>query len=245
MGFSNQRPQPRRVSRVLGGDSSTPPKSAANHPALHEVAGVASEAEEITDTTTQDDEIESAKASGYEQGRQEGFEAGHKEGLEQGYEQGLANARQAIDEHMAQEKAQIEALTSALTQPLKTLKGDIADAVTDAAVQLARVIVNQTVAVDPHALEGIVREILTEAEEANGNGHHLKLIVCPDMRASIESLARGHSVEVVADERLTQGDIRAVMTRDSGDPVNKIEWDATLENRWTAIKKALGLAESQ
>jgi flagellar biosynthesis/type III secretory pathway protein FliH len=132
-------------------------------------------------------------------------------------------------------------LIEALAQPLSTLKSDLAEAVADGAQHLARLLVGAAVEIDPQALTGVVAGILEEAAEADAGGAMLRIHVPPDAVSMVTELIKPHEVEVIADEQLAPGDVRATLSQTSGDPAHRIEWDARLETRWEATRKALGL----
>lgn len=247
MAFTDAPPSRQHVRRVIGGDlrdPHIPDHPGQDHPALHPVA---ENFEEFAETGPQEpdtDSVEQARRDGFEQGRREGFEAGREDGFNQGRQEGLEAAEQALKEHMAWEKAEIEVILSALMQPLKTLKNDIAESVIEGAQSLADLMVACHIQADTDALNAVLSEILSEAAEMGGPGQKLLIRVSPDSRETIGALADEYGAELVADETLNAGDCRVTLAKDNGDPVNKIEWDATLRARWNAIRKALGLEEN-
>ncbi|HYP63660.1 MAG TPA: hypothetical protein VEQ16_07215, partial [Acidocella sp.] len=49
------------------------------------------------------------------------------------------------------------------------------------------------------------------------------------------------TAQLVADEKITPGGAVVEIITQDGDPVDKVEWDATLQGRLATIRTALGL----
>lgn len=180
---------------------------------------------------------------GFEQGKLEGFDAGYREGFEQGRSEGLESGAQVLRERAEQEQTQTEALLKALTEPLAMLKSDLADAVTEGAQRLARLLVGEALELDAKAVTSVVADVLKEAAEVGGQHQVLRIYVPPGALESVRTVAEPQGAEVVVDPQLERGDVRATLAKNNGDPVHQIEWDARLETRWEAIRKALRLRE--
>lgn len=183
----------------------------------------------------------SPRDEGYQQGYREGLESGHQEGFEQGRSEGLAVGERAMREHLERQQAQLETVLQAITAPLTTLKTDLAEAVADGALRLARLLVRGVLEADPQALTTVVGNILDEAAEAGGPHHQLRIHVPPDALDAVSAIAESYGAQVIVDQQLNPGDVSATLVKNNGDPVHQIEWDARLETRWKAIRAALGL----
>lgn len=246
MPFRPHPPDRHRVPGTIGGHPDGERKPAPlgqRHPSLHPVTSVRDtprrSAPHNRDT---EDVLEQARQEGFEAGRKAGFEAGREEGFHTGRQEGRAAAEQTLVEHMAQEKAEIEALLSALTNPLKSLTSNVAEAIVEGAQHLAELMVSAHIDSDTHALQAVISEILREeAEIGAGADQRLVIRVSPGRCESVSALAEQRGADIVVDETMGDGDVRVTLTKDTGDPVNKIEWDATLRARWDAIRKALSL----
>lgn len=237
---------------VIGGDgpdgasSDRHAEPDSRHPSLvlDEPAEAAREEKAADLEDTPESIEEKARQAGFEKGYREGLEAGRREGFEQGHGEGQAAGEQALRERLAREQAQAQSLIQALVQPLATLRGDLAEAIADGAQRLARLLVGAVVETDTQALTSIVNDILAEATDAGGQHYQLRLHVPPEDHEAVQALAGSRGAEILADEQLKRGDVRATLAKNNGDPVHQIEWDARLETRWEAIRKALGLSHS-
>lgn len=174
--------------------------------------------------------------------REDAQRKGYAEGFSEGRKAGLGKAREEIAAQLADERDDIAAMVKTLTDPWKTLRADLAEAITGAAVEVARAVVGQVQGADTAALKRVVDEILVESARVGGSGNTLRIRANPKNAALVLEWAGAAGAEVVADEKLGPADVRAELTRGDGDPADRIDWDATLESRWKAIRQALGLA---
>lgn len=184
---------------------------------------------------------EEARKEGFDRGRKEGFDAGYREGFGQGQAEGLEAGERQLRERLLEERAQTQALLTALSEPLPTLKNDLADAITEGALHLARLLVGEALKCDTQAVATVLGDILAEAAEAGGKHQVLRIYVPSAAEEVTRSLAEPEGAEVIVDSGLTSGDIRATLAKNNGDAAHQVEWDARLETRWEAIRKALRL----
>ncbi|HYW76229.1 MAG TPA: FliH/SctL family protein [Gammaproteobacteria bacterium] len=193
------------------------------------------------EVATADTLREEAEKAGFEEGKKAGFDAGYRQGFEQGQAEGLQAGEQQLRERLLQERAQTQALLAALSQPLPTLKADLAEAITEGALHLARLLVGDALKCDTEAVTAVLSDILAEAVEVGGKHQVLRIYVPPAAEDVARSLAEPEGAEVVVDANLAVGDVRATLAKNNGDTAHQVEWDARLETRWEAIRKALRL----
>lgn len=225
------------VSRVIGGDpkcmpSSPPPEA---QPAGDAATARHSEIEQHLEAAKRE------RQQGYEAGRKEGFNAGREDGFKQGVEQGQQEGLAAAQDTLKAQSEALEQALQALSDPLPTLKRYLSQVIAEGAFGLAKRIVGEVMSGSPQALSSVVEDILGEASEARANDHALRLYVHPDDAATIEPMAQAHGAELVRDNALGRGDVKATLSRRNGDPVHRIEWDASLSTRLDEVRKAIGL----
>lgn len=163
------------------------------------------------------------------QARQAGEEEGHLQGYAQGQTEGHAAAMAAVHE----QADHLQALTQALPAALRLAEHEVAAQLLALAMDIARQVLGQALALDPLAILPTVRELL-QAEPALTGAP--QLVLHPDDAA----LVREH----LADDLQTAGwRIRAdASTQRGGCRVLAAsgERDATLQSRWDRVAAALG-----
>lgn len=170
-------------------------------------------------------------------------QAGYAEGRKAGWEAGLAEAHVAAEASLAAERHATTHMVKVLTEPWKALQTDLSDAITDAAMTIAQAVVGHVRGAGVAALKRAVVEVLAESEQIRGGRNTLKIHVHPKNTARVVEWTQAAGAEVVADERLGMADMRAELARADDDPADRIDWDATLETRWQAIRRTLRLAK--
>ncbi|MGY6273539.1 flagellar assembly protein FliH [Achromobacter denitrificans] len=168
-------------------------------------------------------------AEGLEAGRQAGYEAGLAAGREQGYAEGLAQAR----EQGAAEAQRLHALMQACAASLGSLEEKMGQGLLTLALDIAQQVVRSTLAEQPEAVAGAVREVLHINPTAGGQ---MRLWANPEdielIRLHLaDELKEGHW-RVLADESIARGGCRAET------PYGDI--DATLQTRWRRVAASLG-----
>ena len=159
-----------------------------------------------------------------ERWRQEARAAGHAEGLAAG----LAEGRQRADTEMAR----IHAMAEAMSYALNTLQDEVGLAVMDLALEVARDVLRNELAVNRETLLAAVRE----AVDLAGSGPHPQLLLNPEDSAMVkerigdELIAAGW--RIAEDDRIDPGGCRVTTINGS--------IDATLAARWRAVVSALG-----
>lgn len=161
-----------------------------------------------------------AKKAGEATGHQEGYARGQAEG----FAAGMAAARE--------QAGQLQALTLAWPAALQLAERKVADDLLALALDLARQVLGQALAVAPQALLAVVHELL-QAEPALTGAP--QLFLHPDDAALVkEHLAddlQAAGWRIRLDAHLTRGGCRVL--------ANSGERDATLETRWERVASAL------
>jgi len=178
---------------------------------------------------------EEARRAGFDEGFAEGRSLGHAEGMEtgfrEGYDAGLSGGKAAAEN----EARQLHELTAQLEQALARLDAEIAEELMSLAVELARKILQHTLAVEPEALVSTIRAILQTLPQSRAQIH-----LNPDDLA----IARNYLGEVldqaghvlIEDETVSRGGCRVET------PGAQI--DATMETRWRRTIEALSREHS-
>jgi flagellar assembly protein FliH len=178
-------------------------------------------------------ELDALRDQAHAEGIAAGHVAGQALGYQAGYEQGLAQGHA----HARAEADALKALAAKFSDALRDADSTIAETLVTLALDVAREVVRQDVALDPTVLLAAAREVLSSEPALTGEP---QLIVNPAdvplvdayLRDELERL--GWSVR--ADAAIERGGCRASAA--SG------EVDATLPTRWERVVAALG-RESQ
>lgn len=175
------------------------------------------------------DPLEAVRASA----RAEAAQAGHAQGQAAGYEAGFAAGMAAGAAQAREQAARLAALADAFTAATDHLSAGVADALAQAALDIARSVVRHAVQIDPTVLVGAVRELLDLEPPLVGapvllvNPADLPVV---DAYLAGDLAAAGWSVR--SEPHVERGGCRAKAS--SG------EFDATLPTRWTRVASALG-----
>lgn len=137
----------------------------------------------------------------------------------------LASARNVLVESCAQ-----------LTAPLAAHEAELAGLVTELAVLLTRHIIGATPGADPSALTSLVANLLAEAQAARGPRQSVYLHINPADHATLAAHLAAEPITLCEDASIAAGGARLELLDPQGDPLEKIEWDATLEGRFTTIR---------
>ncbi len=173
---------------------------------------------------------EEARRAGFDEGFAEGRSIGYAEGRETGFKEGRDAGFSGGKAAAESEARQLHELAAQLEQALARLDAEIAEELMSLAVELARKILQHTLAVDPEALVSAIRAILQTLPQSRAQIH-----LNPDDLA----LARGYLGEVldqaghvlIEDESVSRGGCRVET------PGAQI--DATMETRWRRTIEAL------
>jgi flagellar assembly protein FliH len=161
----------------------------------------------------------------------------------EGRAQGEAHAVAAMQPELAAVRSAVAALQDGLTQlaaPFARQEQDIAALVIEFSMLLARHIIGAACATDPAPLLALVTKLLVEAGAERGPRQLVRLRLNPADHEYLAKRIAPESATLAADETISQGGAMVEMIVPEGDPLEKTEWDATLEGRFDAIRAALG-----
>jgi flagellar assembly protein FliH len=137
------------------------------------------------------------------------------------------------------------ALREAWTQlaaPLAAQDQALAELVTELAFSLCRHLLGTGIAADPAALRALVGKLIAEAAAERGPRHSIVLRLHPDDHEALQDVTLVSGAMLLADMSVRRGGAMVEIVEPDGDPIDRIEWDATLEARLGALGEALGLA---
>jgi flagellar assembly protein FliH len=166
---------------------------------------------------------DAAQAEGYAAGRKEGFDEGYADGQAKGETEAREQGRLAAEALVAatdQFEAQAQALDAA-----------VADEIVALATEIARRVIQQSVATRPETIVAVVREALVHLSV-----QHASIHLHPDDASLARSYAgeqlghAGHRIH--EDSRLARGD---VVIESGGSHL-----DATLATRWRRVIESIG-----
>ena len=164
--------------------------------------------------------------------RLQALQAGEAEGFRQGYAQGHAQGRADAMGEVNTEAAQLRALALALPDALRGAEQEISESLMALALDIARQVLGQALALDAGAILPVVRELL-QAEPALTGAP--QLVLHPDDAA----LVRQHLAEdlqaagwrIRTDAACQRGGCRVLAANG--------EQDASLPSRWERVTAAL------
>jgi flagellar assembly protein FliH len=162
------------------------------------------------------------------------------EGRAKGEAEGRADL-QAQSETLRQAASALRAVGNQLAAPLADKEQDLADLVLDLAFELARHIVGVEVASSPASLKTLVTKLIQEAAAERGPKQSLVVRLNPADHALIEPLMMADNAHLLSDAKISRGGALVEVIAPNGDPIDKTEWDATIEGRIAAMRAALSL----
>jgi hypothetical protein len=127
-----------------------------------------------------------------------------------------------------------------LTAPIALKERDIAELAIELAFLLARHI-SLGADVTQAGLHGLVTKLLDEAAAERGARQVMRLRLNPADFLRLDGEISADAAQLVADEKVAAGGAMVEIITPDGDPVDKVEWDATLHGRLETIRAALGL----
>lgn len=130
-----------------------------------------------------------------------------------------------------------------LASPLAQKEQELAGLVTELSFLLARHITGVEVATNPTSLQSLLARLIAEAVAERGPEQTLVLRLNPADHARLSTLIPPETASLLADDKITQGGALVEISAREGDPMAKIEWDATLEGRSESIRAALALPD--
>jgi len=138
--------------------------------------------------------------------------------------------------------AALQEAAGQLVTPLAQKERDLAELSVELAFLLARHI---SLGADTGAgnLQGLVTKLLEEAAAERGARQILRLRLNPADHMQLEGRIAPEAAQLIADDKIAPGGARVEIITPDGDPVDKIEWDATMHGRLETIRTALGLSK--
>jgi len=163
-------------------------------------------------------------------------EAEARSGAEAAAEVALAPRLAALESAMAS----VQAASAQLLAPLGQKEQDLAELSIELAFVLARHIGGGGDAAQGN-LHSLVTKLLDEAAAERGPRQALRVHVhSVDFTELCAKISRD-AVQFLADDKIAPGGAMVEIMTPDGDPVDKIEWDATLPGRFGTVRAALGL----
>ena len=171
---------------------------------------------------------EEARASGHSEGFTEGRAAGEKNGYDAGYAEGKAT----VDA----EAERLRVLADGLEEALDSFDTEVAEELLALSIEIARQVLQHTLAVQPDAVLDTVRNALQQLPQS-----HAQIRLNPEDLA----LAREH-----LGEQLTHGGHRLIEDEHIARGGCKVEAsgaqiDATMETRWRRVLESLGKEDAE
>lgn len=158
--------------------------------------------------------------------------AGEEEGRQEGYVQGQAEGHAAAMAAVHEQADHLRALTQALPAALRLAEQDVAGQLLALAMDIARQVLGQALALDPQAILPTVRELLQAEPALTGSP---QLVLHPDdavlVREHLADDLQTAGWRIRADADTQRGGCRVLAA--SG------ERDATLPSRWDRVVAAL------
>jgi flagellar assembly protein FliH len=167
---------------------------------------------------------------------------------DEGRAAGVAAGNAAIAAKAAALDEAAQALGAACRQlaaPLAAIERDLADLVMEFAFEIARHMVGGEVAANPAGLQPLVTRLIQEAAAECQPRQSLVVRLNPADHAAIAPVLALEAAHLLADAAIAPGGALVEIIAPNGDPLDKTEWDATIEGRLGAMRLALALDGAQ
>jgi len=183
------------------------------------------------------DGFEKGQEDGREKGREEGYAAGYEAGHKTGNAEGLKAGEQQVQAILGERTAKLDALLGAAERELaqlgEQLSGQLARAVLELALSMARQITQTSLQVNQAALLDTLKNVLkTQPEQPQGAS--LRLYVHPDdeqiLAPFLQALLPRPNWQIITDKKIEAGG--CVLQSALG------QVDATLQTRWQRVTHA-------
>jgi flagellar biosynthesis/type III secretory pathway protein FliH len=152
-------------------------------------------------------------------------------------------AQAAHDATIALAVTALDAAWQQLIAPLAQKEEAIAELVTELAFVLARHIIGLEIALRPESVKPLVDGLIAEAARTRAAQQSIVIRLHPDDQAILAPCTRIEHAHLLADARITRGGTIVELIASGGDPIDKVEWDATIETRLETVRTALGLGD--
>jgi len=183
------------------------------------------------------DGFEKGQEDGREKGREEGYAAGYEAGHKTGNAEGLKAGEQQAQAILLERTARLDALLGAAERELaqlgEQLSGQLARAVLELALSMARQITQTSLQVNQAALLDTLKNVLKTQPEPP-QGASLRLYVHPDdeqiLAPFLQTLQPRSNWQIITDKKIEAGG--CVLQSALG------QVDATLQTRWQRVTHA-------
>jgi flagellar biosynthesis/type III secretory pathway protein FliH len=135
----------------------------------------------------------------------------------------------------------LDAAWQQLIAPLAQKEGAIAELVTELAFVLARHVVGLEIALRPDSVKPLVDGLIAEASCMRGAEQTIVIRLHPEDHALLSPCTMIEHAHFLADAQVTRGGTIVELIASGGDPIDKVEWDGTIETRLATVRAALGL----
>jgi flagellar biosynthesis/type III secretory pathway protein FliH len=152
-------------------------------------------------------------------------------------------AQAAHDASVALAVTALDAAWQQLVAPLAHQEEAIAEIVTELAFVLARHIIRLEIALRPDAVRPLVDGLVAEASRSRAAQQSIVIRLHPEDHALLAPRTVIEHAHLLADTQITRGGSFVELIAPGGDPIDKIEWDATIETRLATVREALGLEQ--
>jgi flagellar biosynthesis/type III secretory pathway protein FliH len=163
---------------------------------------------------------------------------------------GRAEGHEAREAELAETAAALDAAVAAvrdmagqLAAPLARKEQEVGDLVMELAFLLARHMLGGAPG-DKKSLQRLLTKMLAEASQERGPRQNILVRVNPVDHARLAGAFEGADVNLLADGAITAGGAKLEIFAADGDPLDQVEWDATIEGRAAAMRAALMLPEA-
>lgn len=165
------------------------------------------------------------------------------EGRRLGEEQGREAARLEAADSMRTAIAAMNSAARQLEAPLRDRELDIAEMVASLAFVLARHIVGTELKASSESVKLLVLQLVREAAAERNPHQSIVVRLNPSDLAAIAADELVENTRLIGDAQISRGGAFVEITSPNGDPIDKVEWDATVETRLTSIQEALAIQD--
>lgn len=165
------------------------------------------------------------------------------EGRRRGEEQGRQAARREAAEDIRSALAAMDSATRQLEAPLRDREVDIAEMVASLAFVLARHIVGAELKANSESVKLLVLQLVREAAAERNPHQSIVVRLNPADLAAIADDELVENTRLTGDPQISRGGAFVEITSPGGDPIDKVEWDATVETRLSSIQEALSIQD--
>jgi len=163
------------------------------------------------------------------------------EGRAAGEASGRASLQAEAEVALEPARAALNAAWSQLAAPLAQQQQALSALVTELAFSLCRHILGVEVKTSPDGLTALVTRLIKEAAAERNPRQSLVIRVNPADHEWVQPVLNLENAHLLSDSAISRGGAVVEIIAPDGDPVDKIEWDATLETRIASVREALGL----